>query len=160
MSNKGSKIKDLELQTDSIYNEDFLMLDRDTIPFRVEGKDYKTYCIEKMGESVKYCKEGNLPCITKKDVFELGKSLLIATGRNVNTPTVKDGLPIKLYGEKGWMWLSSVPSYPEQIIISFSNSSVIFEDGDFTSLIEDTFLESFFGILEGTEDIPIFQENI
>lgn len=151
----GKKISELSRQTNAIYNDDFLLLDRNKVPFRIFGNDYKSYCSSAMNSPVRYYYSEDTPCSTKNEMYELGYSLISNVGIG-DGDLSEDGIPIRIYAnsessELGWMF--HLPGTPNKIRISFKVSYIDYEEGDSTSLTYDTFLETYYGLFEGTESL-------
>ena len=143
-----SKIKNLKNQTDLILDDDYLILDRESVPLRISGENYKAFCSSVMNSSVRYYKSEDVPCSTRGDVYDLGLSILNANGSSSGLPvrTVIGEVP----SENGWMYAGGSPN---RIIIAFSDSYEEYEEGDSTALSDDLLLETFCGLFIGTSGL-------
>lgn len=152
-----SKIKNLHNQTDTILNNDFLILDRNTIPFRVSGKTFKEFISAITSSSARYCRDDGEACETKGEVYDLGKKIITALDLNTLTLDITSGIPIRIYSngtssDEGWMYYEN--GTPNKIKISFKNNVLDFEEGDSTALSDGIMLETVFGIFTQIDDIP------
>lgn len=143
-----SKIKNLENQTDLILDDDYLVLDRESVPLRISGENYKAFCSSVMNSSVRYYKSEDIPCSTRNDVYALGLNILNATGSSFGVPirTIIGGV----VSENGWMYLGGSPN---RVIIAFSDSYEEYDEGDSTALSDDLLLETFCGLFVGTSGL-------
>lgn len=152
----SSKIKVLGIQTDYIYEDDYLLLDREGVPLRMAGEDYKKFCSEVMNSPVNYYKEPNVPCSTKDDVYILGLAILNSAEVDTGVDNPAFGVPIRLHeeeelSEEGWMF--HTPGSPNKITISLSDRYEEYEEGDNTALSKETLLQTLYCLIPGTENL-------
>lgn len=152
----SSKIKVLGIQTEYIYEDDYLILDREGVPLKIAGEDYKKFSNKVMNSPVRYYKQPNVPCSTVNDVYDLGFTILSSTGINTETDDPALGCSIRLYkegqlSEDGWMF--HTPGFPNKITVSFSDRYEVFNKEDNTVLPQSILLQTLNSLIPGTENL-------